>query len=215
MALLTGPACKRSVNRRFEKLWIFGGMRLVAFHAVHHLRLDAEVGCPEALALGFVTRSTEGLKGLQKQRGFLGSMRFVTLLTIAENRRMDLFILHFCLQIFVTRKAEIRAFRQEELIEFCLVRRMTLGALVLREGLMPASCALENFADLLMTRKAKGTLFVRRHTLCVASMGIVAGEAIPFRKGRVGVHSRFVLHQIGMALGAQLRALENEKTLFL
>lgn len=66
VTLFTGSPGKRAMNRRFEKLRIFGGVRFMAFHAVHHLWLDADVGLPERPGLWVMARCAEGVKRLEE-----------------------------------------------------------------------------------------------------------------------------------------------------
>ena len=112
-------------------------------------------------------------------------MGLVAFLAIPVSRRMDLLFAHFLFQFFVTGQAEIRAFGQEEGIQFGLVGVMAFCAFPVTDRLMSALGRLQPFLKVRMARKAEGSLFIGSYSLDVASVGIVAGQTLSIFKGIV------------------------------
>lgn len=128
---------------------------------------------------------------------------------------MDLLFLHPDLQILMAGQAEIRAFGQQEMIQFRFMGIVALGAFPMGHGsvLTPA------FGHLLlqvgMAGEAEGILSIHCHSFVIRSMGIVAGEAHPIRKGLMVRSPDCLFHEISVTLSTHFGIRDFEKTLFI
>jgi len=185
MAILARPRCERRMDSIFEVFWILRGMGLMAIPTIHYRGIDEEMGFAKGTPLGIMALNAEGLNLLGQQRSFGRRMGLVAPLAVSSSRGMGLLLFHLCFQIFMARQAQIRTLRQEEGIQFCLVRVVALGALRRGHGHVFTLGTLDASLKVRMAGEAEGAHLVGSHSLDVASVGIVAGQAHPFREGIV------------------------------
>lgn len=113
-----------------EKLGGLGRMRIMAFPAIDHIRINADMGAGKRLRFQFVAFAADFLHRLIEQGRLGREMRLVTGQAIVLGWWMGLFLAHFFLEFLVTGQAEIRLHRQRQFVQSGFVRAVALGALI-------------------------------------------------------------------------------------
>lgn len=98
----------------------------------------AKMGLLERIAVCFMAFVAESMQRLTQQRYFFGKMRFMAAEAIPGCRRMDLFIIHFLLDVLVTGETKFRTRRHKQGLQLRFMRIMALGALTFHHRSMPA-----------------------------------------------------------------------------
>jgi len=126
-------------------------------------------------------------------------------LAIFLRRRMPLFPGQFFLDRLMAIEAEIRALRQEQLVELGLVGTVALRAVAVDIGGMLSFCLLESLVQIRMAGSAQFIFLGHDNPGNIAGMGIVAGQAFAAGKRHMVCPEVFRFHEVGMTRRAQLR----------
>src|SRR5574341_1434562 len=204
VALVTRSRPERHVDVGLEELRILRCVRIVTLPAVDDRRLDVEVRLGERRALRRVALEARRLDGLAQQGVLRREMRLVASLAISRRGRVGPLRPHPALQVLVAGEAKLRALRQEQVVQPRLVRVVALGAFGDRDGLMLALGGLGARLDLGVARGADGRQRAGRHALDVATVRRVAAEAHPGAERAVVNAPGDLLHEVGVALHAEL-----------
>ena len=105
-------------------------------------------------------------------------------------------------------KTKIRAFRQEKIVQFCLVGTVALCAFIRQQRLVPTFCGFKSLAHIIVARETERSLFAYGHPFDIASMGIMTGETLSFCKGVMVGAARLRFHEVTVALGAHFSPFE-------
>jgi hypothetical protein len=125
--------------------------------------------------------------------------------TVPAGGRVDPLGIHPLLDLLMAGQADVGAGSEQQILQFCLVGTMALGAQTIRYRQMLAVGRFKIVRQVLVTGETEGCLVFIQHSGNRAAVRIMADQTVTFIKWRVEGIARFSFHQFGVALTADIR----------